>query len=479
MCGFVGVIGSDRAAPAIALGLQAIQHRGQDAAGIGTLSRGRYYVHKDLGLVSHALPAGVVADLPGEAGIGHVRYPTIGSGTREDAQPFFTRRPGLLVAHNGNITNFRELEQQLGDSGLRVQSQCDAEPIMLVLADELTALRKAVHTVDDIQVAVTRVMQRVRGGFAALALLEVDGQETLVAFRDPHGIRPAVYGRGPRGDWMVASESVALDVLGFQIVGHVPAGSVIVFRRGEEPIVRRVAPQPPRHCVFERIYFARPDSVTDEGRVNAVRWDLGRRLADEWRAKNLEADVVVAVPDTSRPAAMAIAERLGLPNREGFIKNRYSGRTFIMPDQATRDAALRLKLNPIREVFEGRRVLMVDDSIVRGSTMRRIVRMVRALNPEAVHLAIFSPPVRFPCFFGIDMPSEDELVASTMAPDAIEGELARRFGVDSVTYLSTDGLRAVAGTKACDACFTGDYPVSVSEGERDAIRTWNRERTGR
>jgi amidophosphoribosyltransferase len=207
----------------------------------------------------------------------------------------------------------------------------------------------------------------------------------------------------------------------------------------------------------------------EDGRVNGVRWNLGVRLADEWKAKGLSADVVVAIPDTSRDAASAMAERLGLPNREGFIKNRYIGRTFIMPNQATRDAALRLKLNPIREVFDGRRVILVDDSIVRGSTMRRIVKMVKELRPEEVHLAIFSPPVQHPCFYGIDMPSHDELVAAKFAPQELEAELAKRFGVDSVTYITVDGLRAVTGDRMCTACFTGEYVVPVSDEERGFI----------
>jgi amidophosphoribosyltransferase len=291
----------------------------------------------------------------------------------------------------------------------------------------------------------------------------------LAAFRDPHGIRPGVYGR-KGDDWMVASESVALDVLGFEKIGDLPAGSLMVFRQGREPIVRKIAPQSPRPCVFERIYFARPDSLMEDGRVNRTRWRLGRALAEEWKRKGLEADVVMAVPDTSRPAAMAIAEALELPNREGFIKNRYSGRTFIMPDQSTRDAALRLKLNPIPEMFEGKRVLLIDDSVVRGSTMRRIVEMIRGLSPKEVQLGIFSPPVTHPCFYGIDMPSAEELIAARMN----ESELAQHFGADSVTYLSVEGMKAVSGNEICSACFSGDYVVPISTEERRVINAQRR-----
>jgi amidophosphoribosyltransferase len=471
MCGFVGLIGVGQAAASLYLGLQAIQHRGQDAAGLGTYHQGRFHLHKDLGLISQAIPAAVVERMPGTCGIAHVRYPTagVGIGDREDAQPFLTRRPGILAAHNGNIVNVPALEEQLRENGIHVMSNCDSEPILMVLSDELTQLRAAHHTAEDVHSALVKLMERVKGAYSVVAVLEIDGRETLLAFRDPHGIRPAVFGRNKEGAWMCASESVALDVLGFQVVDHVPAGSMVLMRKGEPPVIRTVVPQQAKHCVFERIYFARPDSIMEDGRVSSVRWALGERVADEWKRKGLEADVVVAIPDTSRDAAAAISERLGLPNREGFIKNRYSGRTFIMPNQATRDAALRLKLNPIREVFDGKRVILVDDSIVRGSTMRRIVKMVKELRPAEVHLAIFSPPVRNPCFYGIDMPSHDELVAAKHTPQELERRLAETFGVTSLTYVSNEALREVAGDGMCTACFTGEYAVPVTDEERSFI----------
>lgn len=469
MCGFVGVIGPEAAGPSVYMALQAIQHRGQDAAGMGTFDGKRFYMHKELGTVVQALPPNVVTAMLGRAGIGHVRYPTLGGGTREDAQPFLTRRPGILAAHNGNLTNMDQLEAELRERGLFVLSRCDSEPIMLVLADELTRIRPGGHTTDDLVLALGRLMDRVRGSYTVVALMEVDGRETLVGIRDPHGIRPGVYGRSPEGAWMIASESVALDALGYERVDNLPAGGVLLLRAGEEPVVRQVRTAEHRPCVFERIYFARADSVMEGGRVNTVRWKLGEKLADEWKARGLEADVVVAIPDTSRPAATAMSEKLGIPCREGFIKNRYSGRTFIMPDQTTREAALRLKLNPIGEVFEGKRVVLMDDSIVRGSTMRRIVEMVRATKPQAIHVAIFSPPVRNPCFYGIDMPSRAELIAAGFGEEEFEKRLAAYFGVDSVTYLSQEGLREVTGDGTCAACFTGEYVVSVSDQERGYI----------
>jgi amidophosphoribosyltransferase len=471
MCGFVGLIGRAPAAPGLVLGLQAIQHRGQDAAGIATIDGARWHLHKDLGMVTQAITAEAVAGMGGHTGIGHVRYPTAGGApSRQDAQPFLTRRPGMLLAHNGNLTNVPEVCEALAAQGLHVLSECDAEPLLLVLAQELTKVRPAGHTSEDLRLAVQALYSRVRGAFSVVLAMHLDGEETLVAFRDPSGIRPGVYGRRESdGAWMVASESVALDVLGFRKQADIPAGEILLFRADQDVVRLPVQETAARPCVFERIYFARPDSVMEDGRVNRQRWRMGRQLAREWREKGLEADVVVAIPDTSRPAAMAMAEELRIANREGFIKNRYSGRTFIMPDAATRKAALRLKLNPIREIFAGQRVLLVDDSIVRGTTMGRIVDMLRDLEPEALHVAVFSPPVRHPCFYGIDMPSQSELVAAQHAPAEVESALCEKIGADSLTYLSLEGLSTVMGEQVCAACFDGEYCVPVSERERAAI----------
>ena len=470
MCGFIGLIGTDPVAPSLVLGLQAIQHRGQDAAGAATFDGSRWHLTKDLGMVSSVLNGDRIKDMTGSVGIAHVRYPTAGTtSTQQDAQPFQTRHPGILLAHNGNLTNVPEITAELRDQGCHVLSACDAEPLLLVFAQELQNIRPAGHTTADVAAAVAAVYRRVRGAYSVVAVLEVDGESTLVAFRDPHGIRPGCYGRHEDGAWMVVSESVALDVLDFEKVGDLPPGEVMLFRAGAAPVRRLIAPKTPRPCVFERIYFARPDSRMEEGRVNRSRWRMGRRLGREWAAKGFEADVIVAVPDTSRPAAMAMAEELGIKNREGFIKNRYSGRTFIMPDASSRKAALRLKLNPIREMFEGKRVLLVDDSIVRGTTMGRIVEMLRGMNPVALHVAIFSPPVRHPCFYGIDMPSQRELVAAGYPPEKIEAKMAEHIGADSLTYLSIAGLKSVMGEQICAACFDGDYVVPVSEDERGFI----------
>jgi len=469
MCGFVGIVGVEPVAPNLALGLSAIQHRGQDAAGIAVYSDGYVKVHKDLGMVSKVLPRHIIENMRGTSGVGHVRYPTLGGSTRADAQPFMTRRPSIGLCHNGNITNLQELEAGLVERGIRMMSQCDSEPILLVLGDELLRIRVVDYTTEDLVEALEQVLARLRGSYSVAAVMDVDGRESLVAFRDPMGIRPAVYGRRADGAWMVASESVSLDVLDFEFVDHVPPGGLVIMRKGEEPVIRSVAPLPLKHCIFEDIYFARPDSRMEGGRILTRRRAFGQALAQQWTAKGLHADVVVPVPDTSRPAAQAMAEELGVPNREGFIKNRYSGRTFIMPDQASREAAMRLKLNPIDEIFRDKRVVLVDDSIVRGTTMRRIVQMCRRHEPAELHVAIYSPPVRNPCYYGIDMPSREELVAGDVPAEEVELRLAERFGADSVTFLDLQRLAQVGGKSVCDACFTGRYPIPLNEDERAFI----------
>ena len=475
MCGFVGLVANDSVATSLVVALQSIQHRGQDAAGLGTWQEGRVHLRKGLGMISQAVPPESLPGLTGHAGIAHVRYPTAGAtSTEEDAQPFRTRSPGVLLAHNGNVTNMPEVLAWLRERGVVVLSQCDAEPILMVFTVALRQRRAAGHTAEDVVEAVREVYQRVRGAYSVVAILEVDGEPTLVAFRDPHGIRPGVYGRRADGAWMAASESVALDVHDIDKVDDLPVGEVLLLRAGKAERRLHVVDGDPRPCIFERIYFARPDSLMEDGRVNRTRWLMGRQLAREWKAKGFEADVVVAIPDTSRPAAMAMADELGIRHREGFIKNRYSGRTFIMPDQASREAALRLKLNPIREIFKDQRVLLVDDSIVRGTTMRRILQMLWRLEPKELHVAVFSPPVRHPCFYGIDMPSQDELVAAEVEAPQVEAHLVDMLGADSVTFLSLEGMAEVVDRPMCSACFDGKYVVPVSDEEQAAIRSERR-----
>lgn len=477
MCGFIGLVlgGAGQAAPAIHLALSSLQHRGQDSAGIATVSDdgGRFSFRRGLGAVSSALSEQDVRALPGKVGVGHVRYPTIGRGVLEDAQPFFYRQPGILMAHNGNITNYQQLRESLLRRSIHLMSQCDVEPALCELADALMARRPADHTTEDLLAAFRLVAERVRGSYSLVAALRLDGEETLVVFRDPYGLRPAVLGVRDDGSYMAASESVALDALGFSRLDDPRPGEVVILRPGRAPERHLSSQAEPAPCVFEHIYFARPDAVLGGRSVYEVRLALGRELAGRLSSKGVEADVVFPVPDTARPAATAVAEGLGLPLREGFIKNRYSGRTFIMPDALTRETALRLKLNPIPAEIRGRRVLLVDDSIVRGATLQRVVALLRDTGAAEVHLAIHAPPVMNPCYYGIDMSTEEELFARHLGGavelDALERAGAEALEVDSLTWLSVDAMDAAFDGPRCAACFDGRYPEPVSDDHREAI----------
>jgi amidophosphoribosyltransferase len=462
------------------VGLQALQHRGQDSAGIATMSRDgtRFTARRGLGVAAQALGPEDLAALSGPIGIGHVRYPTIGRGKLEDAQPFFYRQPGVLMAHNGNVTNYEALRASLAERSIHLLSACDVEPALCELADALVRARPAGHTLEDGIGALAEMRRRVRGAYSIVAALLLDARPTLVVLRDPHGIRPAVVGRRADGAWVAASESVALDALGFEAAFEPAPAEAVLLRAGEAPVRRALADAAAggRPCVFEHIYFARPDSVLEGRSVYEVRLGFGRALGERVRDKGIAADVVVAVPDTARPAATAMAEMLSLPLREGLIKNRYSGRTFIMPDALTRHAALRLKLNALSHEVRGRSVLLVDDSIVRGSTLGRVIGMVREAGARAVHLAIHSPPVMHPCFYGIDMSTEEELFARRFAgPDGeidlalLEHRAAVELGADSLSYLPVEAMDGVFAGPRCAACFDRRYPEPVGEGDRAAI----------
>ena len=465
------------------MALQALQHRGQDSAGITTMSADgrRFHMRRELGTVVHALDEEALSSLAGPIGLGHVRYPTIGRGRLEDAQPFFYRQPGVLMAHNGNVTNYGDLDELLQQRSIHLMSRCDIEPALCVFSDSLMQTRPADHTLEDALEGLRAVQSEVRGSYSLVTALRLDGVPTLLAFRDPHGIRPCVVGR--RGDsWMAASESVSLDALGFEPVAEPGPGEVFVMRHGQEAQRIQLDRAEPAPCAFEAIYFARPDAVMAGRSVYEVRFDLGRRLAKRLREKfettGSGVDVVVPVPDTARPAATAVAEELGLPLREGFIKNRYSGRTFIMPDALTRDKVLRLKLNPIPRELRGKRVLLVDDSIVRGTTLGRVVRLLEAAGAAEVHLAIHSPPVTHPCFYGIDMSTEAELFArryideAPMTEDALGGleqAGAKALGATTLTWLSVEGMDEALGASRCGACFDGIYPQKVDQKHRAEI----------
>ncbi|MGO3742311.1 amidophosphoribosyltransferase [Kerstersia sp.] len=466
MCGIVGVVGRSPVNQLIYDSLLLLQHRGQDAAGIVTVHEGRFNMHKAHGLVRDVFRTRNMRSLPGYAGLGHVRYPTAGSSESvEEAQPFYVNAPfGIAFAHNGNLTNWRELRESLFSIDRRhINTNSDSEVLLNVLAHELQQAAQGVSLdTAAIFAAVDAMHQRVKGAYAVVAQISGYG---LLAFRDPNGIRPLCLGHRDEGkgdEWMVASESVALVGCGFSLVRDIkPGEAVFIDLEGNlsEHAFDGVAVHAP--CVFEYVYFARPDSMMDGVSVYDARLRMGESLADKV-ARQLrlgDIDVVMPVPDSSRPAAMQLAARLGLSYREGLIKNRYVGRTFIMPGQAVRKKSVRQKLNAIEMEFRGKNVLLVDDSIVRGTTSHEIVEMARAAGANKVYMASAAPPVRFPNVYGIDMPTQTELIAHNRN----EEEIARRIGVDALVFQDLDALRnsitQINPALQCfeDSCFSGKY----------------------
>ncbi len=483
MCGFIGIYGPDGSDVALEIyeGLLAVQHRGQDAAGIITFTEA-FHVKKGLGLVRDVFNEKNMARLRGNLGVGHVRYPTVGAGSDEDVQPFQVVFPnGVAMAHNGNVTNFLELKQSLGLSGVRISSSCDLEVILFVFARTLAErVRPGEHVEpDDVFAAIAAVHEEVKGAYSVVAIL-ADG--ALVAFRDPYGIKPICFGEKitPEGPWFAcASESVVLDINGYAKTLDIGAGEALFVGRDRKVIHRKLADKPHRPCIFELVYFARHDSLLDDISVYKTRRRFGKALAEQWiEAGAPLPDVVVPIPDSSREAALSMSEYLGRPYREGLVKNRYIGRTFIMPSQGARQNSVRRKLNPIRLELEGRDVLLVDDSIVRGNTSRRIAQMVRAAGARKVYLAVTSPPLVAPCPYGIDMATKTEFIAS----DRSVAEIADAIGVDYLMYLERERMNDAARKgnprieAFCNACFTGEYPtgditremLTAIEGERCA-----------
>ncbi len=465
MCGYFGIIGSpgSEVSPDIHDGLLCLQHRGQDAAGMVTFDD-RFHLKKGSGLVSEIFQPRNMERLRGSIGIGHVRYPTFGGGTVEDAQPFLVHYPyGIAMAHNGNITNFDELEHYLThEKKALLNSTCDVEVILNMFAVELGKMGVPELTPEVLRSAVEGVFQRVKGAYSVVAILAHYG---LLAFRDPYGIRPMVYGRrlADDGTWeyAVASENVALDIVGFEVVRDVAPGEVIIFRPGEAPVHHQLPSRGCHSCIFEQVYFARPDSVIDTVSVYQTRRRFGEKLAERWRETGLSVDVVIPVPDSSCTAAGTLARSLGVEYREGLVKNRYIGRTFIMAGEGNRRDSIRRKLNAIPSEFAGKDVLLVDDSIVRGATSRQIVELARQAGARRVYFASCSPPVMHPCVYGIDMSTRGELLARDRSIE----EIRKFLGADYVIYQTTGDLLAAAGegqpegSRFCSACFDGEYPT--------------------
>lgn len=447
-CGICGVFGHEEAANLTYLGLYALQHRGQEGAGIVSTDGEKLYTHKQLGLVAEVFKEEDFSRLPGKSAIGHVRYSTQGENLLKNVQPFMVeyRKGGIAIAHNGNLVNASQLRDELEELGALFQTSMDSEIIIHLLASpKFTPL----------QDRIASALSRIKGSYSLLFLTEKE----MVAARDPHGFRPLILGRLGSA-YVVASETCALDLIQAEYIREIAPGEILIINKDEMKSYFPLSPAPVKKCIFEFVYFARPDSLLFGLNVHHVRKELGKTLAREQPAN---ADIVIAVPDSGIAAAMGYAEQLSVPYEQGLIRNHYIGRTFIEPAQSIRHFGVKIKLNPIREVLRGKRVVVVDDSIVRGNTSRKIIKMIREAGAKEVHMRISSPPTAFPCFYGIDTPTRAELIASSHTVE----EINKYITTDSLGYLSLEGMvKACGGKDFCTACFSGDYPV---EFPRDLI----------
>ncbi len=463
MCGIVGVVSNAPVNQLIYDSLLLLQHRGQDAAGIVTQLDRKFFMHKAKGMVKDVFRTRNMRSLPGNCGLGQARYPTAGNAfSEEEAQPFYVNAPfGIVLVHNGNLTNAHALKAELFNTDHRhINTESDSEVLLNVLADELDkATRGKALQVSDVFAAVRQVHKRIRGSYAVIALIAGHG---VLAFRDPYGIRPLCMGRSPDGTVMLASESVVLEGTGHVFERDVQPGEAVFIDLEGKVQSQQCADNPRLNpCIFEFVYLARPDSVMDGISVYQARLNLGETLAKRVvsTVPPDEIDVVIPIPESSRPSAMQLAQLLGLPYREGFVKNRYVGRTFIMPGQAVRKKSVRQKLNVIGSEFKGRNVLLVDDSIVRGTTSREIVQMAREAGANKVYMASAAPPVRFPNVYGIDMPTVEELVAHGRTVE----EVRQIIGCDALIYQDVDAMKQAIGSlsdklNGFDAsCFDGVY----------------------
>jgi len=464
MCGIIGMVAHSPVNQSIYDGLTVLQHRGQDAAGIITCEGERLHLRKNNGLVRDVFHTRHMLRLLGNMGIGHVRYPTAGCESSAEAQPFYVNSPyGISLAHNGNLTNSNKLKQELFQEDLRqINTDSDSEVLLNVFAHELQQHAKLKMEVGDVFKAVAGVHRRCRGAYAAVAMITGQG---VVAFRDPYGIRPLVYGKresSAGNDYMMASESVALDVLGYELIRDVAPGEAVFISLDGQIYTRQCASNPSiTPCIFEYVYLARPDSIIDNVSVYKARLRMGDKLADKLRRTfpDHDIDVVIPIPDTSRTSASQLASNLGIKYREGFIKNRYIGRTFIMPGQQERKKSVRQKLNAIDLEFRGKNVLLVDDSIVRGTTSSQIIDMAREAGANKVYFASAAPPVRYPNVYGIDMPSSSELIAHGRT----EQQICKEIGADWLLFQDMDDLIYAVKKGSPDirgfdtSVFSGDY----------------------
>jgi amidophosphoribosyltransferase len=468
MCGIIGIVGKSEVASALYDGLTVLQHRGQDAAGIATVDGERLRLHKAAGLVRDVFQPDDMLKLRGRIGIGHCRYPTAGSESSAEAQPFYVNSPyGIALAHNGNLVNTEALRREMYEGDRRhINTDSDSEILLNILAHELQIQERHALTPDHIFKAVAGVHERARGGYAIVSLLLGYG---IVAFRDPYGIRPLVLGERNTAEgkeYAVASESVALDILGFRRLRDIAPGEAVLLTMDGKLFSRHCAEgYPHAPCIFEYVYLARPDSMIEDVSVYKARLRMGERLAAKIQRLRPDHDIdsVIPIPDTARTAASSLAAALGLPMREGFVKNRYIGRTFIMPGQSERVKSVRRKLNAIELEFRNKNVLLVDDSIVRGTTSKQIIQMAREAGAKKVYFASAAPPVRFPNVYGIDMPAPDELVAHNHSDEQVQALI----GADWLVYQDLDDLIAAVAegneklTRFDASCFSGEYVTGV------------------
>lgn len=462
MCGILGIASNQPVAQQIYDGLTVLQHRGQDSAGIMTF-RNHFHLKKGNGLVRDVFHTRNMIRLLGNIGIGHVRYPTAGGYDVAEAQPFFVNSPfGIALIHNGNLTNYEELKEEVSKKNIRyMNTTSDSELLLNVLANEILELKKKELTPDLLFSAMEMVFKRLKGSYAVIALIAGYG---MIAFRDPYGIRPLCFGRRETDmvpEYMFSSESVALDTLGYEFIADVQPGEVYFVDNQRNVHSKQVANKNWGPCIFEHVYLARPDSIIDNVSVYKARLRLGESLAKKIKKMNLDIDVVVPIPDSSRSAALPLAQALGVKYREGLVKNRYVGRTFIMPGQEIRKKSIHYKLNALPLELNNRNVLLVDDSIVRGNTSKKIIEMVRAAGARKVYFASTAPKLVNPCLYGVDMPSRKDFVANGLTTE----EIAKFIGADKLIYQDEKDLLAAAKkgnpkiTNFCYACMGGKYPT--------------------
>lgn len=468
MCGVIGLMSNNQVIYEIIDGLISIQHRGQDAAGAITYDQDRFHLKKGKKLVTEVFNEKNIKRLNGNVGLGHVRYPTIGSGSGEDAQPLYINSPyGIAIVHNGNVANYNDLKKELLNSKRHINSSSDVEIILNIFAKTLWEFDEI--NKETIFKSAKSVMEKVKGGYSVVGYI---AQHGMFAFKDPNGLKP-LFLATKGNNVLFASETVVSDALNYKFECEIKPGEVYWIKEGKSNLKERISnkiifSKPYSPCIFEWVYFSRPDSIINNISVYNARYQMGYKIAEEIKKENIDADVVIPVPDTARTAALAISEKLNIPFKEGLIKNRYIGRTFIMPDSSIRDKSLNLKLNPIISEIKGKNIILVDDSIVRGITSKKIINLVRTSGAKKIFFISTSPPIKHTCVYGIDMQIKKELIAFEKTISEIKDEI----GADKLFYLSVEGLiEALNCAKSkcsnnnieyCTACFTGIYPGNIT-----------------